>query len=194
MNKLSQEISKISICSVVLTVIVLILAGCNANHKKEESATQGAADAFHADNDIAMTVASIADALGVGEALDSLQYDFEGVLTDGQGAPLYTDVQGCPGEWQVDVLNPGMVVIRNVYLGDLMPDNLLDYLISTLGLTDSDRLDPDDFAQGEEDDNLDMKVYGFPGGTLRYESRNAMAANGLEGPFVSIILASDKKP
>lgn len=195
MNKLSQNISMSSSCGInwiAMSVILLILGACEASHKPEGQ-SEVAGDAFHADNDIAMTVASIADALSVGEPLDSVQYDFEGVLTDGQGAPLYTDVQGSPGEWQVDVLNPDMVVIRNVYLGDLMPDNLLEYLVSTLELTDSDRLDPKDFPAGENDDNLDMKLYRFPGGTLRFESRNAMAANGLEGPFVSIIITSDRK-
>ncbi len=67
-----------------------------------------ATEYFHADNDIAMTVRSLADAIKVGEPLDSTEYDFNGVLTDGQGAPLYTDVQGSPGTWIVDVLDKKM--------------------------------------------------------------------------------------
>lgn len=52
---------------------------------------------FHADNDIAMTVRSLVDAVRVGETLLPADYDFVGVLTDGQGTPLYTDVDGAPG-------------------------------------------------------------------------------------------------
>lgn len=152
---------------------------------------QPAPDYFHADNDIAMTVRSLADALKVGEPLDSAEYDFEGVLTDGQGAPLYTDVQGAPGQWVVDVLDPGNVMIRNLYLGDLLPDDLETYLLSTLSLGDSARMDLTPH-EAVDDDETDIEVYDLNGAYLRFEVRSGMAQNGIEGPLLSIVMSTVK--
>ena len=89
---------------------IFMLNSCGQSSKSDVSNTEDseATEYFHADNDIAMTVRSLADAIKVGEPLDSTEYDFNGVLTDGQGAPLYTDVQGSPGTWIVDVLDKKM--------------------------------------------------------------------------------------
>lgn len=147
-------------------------------------------DYFHADNDIAMVVRSLADAIKVGEPLDSTEYDFEGVLTDGQGAPLYTDVQGGPGVWVVDVLDNKNVTIRNLYLGDLLPGDLENYLLHTLGLSVENKLD---FTAHEavDDDETDIVVYDLGGGYLRFEVRAGLASNGLEGPLLTIIMSSE---
>ncbi len=93
---------------------------------------------FHADNDIAMTVSSLVDALRVGEPLDSLDYNFDGILTDGQGTPLYTDIEGNPGEWKVRVNNPEEARISNLHLGDLMTVDLRNYILGALNLNDAD--------------------------------------------------------
>lgn len=115
--------------------IVMSLGSCGkgtAEKSAESDSAAGVAEEYHADNDIAMTVRSIADAICVGEPLDTVDYNFYGVLTDGQGHPLYTDLQGNPGNWDVDVLSPTTAVIRNVDLGDLLPDDLEIYLSSML--------------------------------------------------------------
>lgn len=141
-------------------------------------------DEYHADNDIAMTLRSITDAIRVGEPLDTLDYNFEGVLTDGEGRPLYTDIQGSPGEWIVDVISPTSAVLRNVYLGDLLPDYLETYIAGSLNLSDSNIVETTEF---DDDDDTSLVVYDLDGGFLRIETRSAVAANGLEGPLMSII-------
>ncbi|MDE5674871.1 MAG: hypothetical protein K2I16_07755 [Muribaculaceae bacterium] len=148
------------------------------------------AEDFHADNDIAMTVRSLADAIRVGEPLDSTEYDFEGVLTDGQGTPLYTDVQGAPGIWVVDVLDRKNVTLRNLYLGDLLPDDLEAYLLQALNLSEDRRLL---FTAHEavDEEETSIVVYDFEGGYLRFETRAGIAPNGLEGPLLTIIMSSD---
>lgn len=140
---------------------------------------------YHADNDIAMTVRSITDAISVGEPLDTAEYNFRGVLTDGEGAPLYTDVQGSPGQWIVDVASPGKAVIRNLYLGDLLPDDLREYIADNLDLGEDAVVENKEF---DDDHEAEMTVYRFNGGTLRFEQRAGIASNGLEGPLVSIII------
>lgn len=93
---------------------------------------------FHADNDIAMTVCSLVDAVRVGEPLDSAEYGFEGILTDGQGTPLYTDIEGNPGEWSVKVISADEARISNLHFGDLMTRDLRNYIVGALGLNGAD--------------------------------------------------------
>lgn len=145
---------------------------------------------FHADYDIAMTVRSLADAIKVGEPLDSTEYDFQGVLTDGQGTPLYTDVQGSPGVWVVDVLDHKNVSIRNLYLGDLLPTDLESYILQSLSLEGAE---PVDFTAHDavSDSETQIAVYDFSGGFLRFEIRAGIAPNGLEGPLLTIILSAE---
>lgn len=164
----------------------MVLAACSNSQTKDDhkDTTNLNTEEFHADNDIAMTVRSIVDAIRVGEPLDTAEYNFEGVLTDGEGHPIYTDIQGAPGEWTIDVLTPSTVVLRNVYLGDLLPDYLENYLIQSLGLTEEARIETTEY---DDDDQTSLVVYDFNGGYLRFEVRAAMAQNGLEGPLLSII-------
>lgn len=166
-------------------------SGMNSNDKEVVTPQPiVASEDFHADNDIAMTVRSIADALRVGEPLDSTEYDFEGVLTDGQGTPLYTDVQGGPGIWVVDVLDPKTVTLRNLYLGDLLPTDLESYLLQSLGLTEKHKIL---FTAHEavNEDETNILVYDFDGGYMRFEIRAGIAPNGLEGPLLTIIMSAD---
>lgn len=159
-------------------------------------------DEFHADNDIAMTIRSIVDAIKVGEPLDSSLYDFEGILTDGQGTPLYTDIQGSPGLWNIDVIDNRNVVIRNLYLGDLLPADLRTYLLQSLDMatvppfiiTDSIctiAAPSTNLLSGQENEYDEMTVYDFGGGYLCFDIQPGMAPNGLEGPLLSIIMTAD---
>lgn len=176
----------------IASAAIFVYTGC---HKAPlppptDSTDVSETEEFHADNDIAMTILSLADAIKVGEPLDSTQYDFEGVLTDGQGSPLYTDVQGSPGLWQVDVVDNKSAVIRNIFLGDLLPTDLQNYLLSSLGLNDNNRMN---FTSEDADNNdeTEIMVYDFGGGYLRFEVRAGIAPNGLEGPLLSIIMSAD---
>ena len=148
---------------------------------------------FHADNDIAMTVRSLADAIKVGEELDSVEYDFRGVLTDGQGMPLYTDIDGVPGVWDIDVIDKGKVAIRNLYLGDLLPSDLESYLLESLKLTAENRLPlmVDTITNAEK---YAISVYSLSGGYMRYEVMKDTASNGLEGAIVTITLGVSPIP
>lgn len=180
--------------SLIMTALVLIaLTACGDNDKKTVSENIESSDEmeyFHADNDIAMTVRSLADALKVGEPLDSTEYDYEGILTDGQGTPLYTDIQGAPGLWVVDVLDKRNVMIRNLYLGDLLPLDLQTYILQSLRIPENNRLA---FTAHEavDDDETDIAVYQTDGIFLRFEVRAGIAPNGIEGPQLSIIMSAD---
>lgn len=176
---------------IVIVALAPLLQGCGkSKHDTRDADTPPPADEYHADNDIAMTVKSLADALRVGEPLDSAEYDFEGVLTDGQGMPLYTDIQGAPGEWKVNVVNPTKVMVRNLYLGDLLPNALECYLTSALGLSDADHIEVNE-VEVDLDDETSVTEYGFSGGVMRIETRSGIAPNGVEGPLVNIILTSN---
>ncbi len=169
-----------------LIVFVVVVASCGRKDAIRESGKERASEqAFHADADIAMTVRSLADALKVGEPLDSTDYDYEGILTDGQGRPIYTDVQGNPGEWSVDVLTDSSAVIRNVHLGDLLPDDLEEYVVANLGLGKADIVESTEY---DDDDETELDVYDFGGGLIRFEKRKAHAPNGTDAVFVSIVL------
>ena len=172
----------------IVMLLLIIATGCGGN--KADSSSDSIAPEektdyiYHADNDIAMTVRSLVDAIKVDEPLDTIDYNFEGILTDGQGHPLYTDLQGAPGEWEVDVLSPTSAVIRNLNLGDLLPDYLRAYLVQSLELSEENMVETSEF---DDDDQTSVDVFDFQGGFLRFETRSAVAPNGLEGAYMSII-------
>ncbi|MDE6006292.1 MAG: hypothetical protein K2G67_01930 [Muribaculaceae bacterium] len=172
--------------------IGLAVCACSENggNAGDDSASSLSAEQeeFHADNDIAMTVRSIVDAIRVGENLDTADYNFNGVLTDGIGRPLYSTLQGHPGMWDVDVLSSSMAVIRNQEIGDLLPEDLESYIISNLNLTDADLIDSLEYhgAMGAE-----TSVYDFGGGFLRLDTRTESSASGLEGALVRITASRD---
>lgn len=170
---------------------LLVVSACR-NEKKENN-PENESDFpvyFHADNDIAMTIRSLVDALRVGEPIDSVDYDFTGILTDGQGAPLYTDLQGSPGVWIVDVLDTNNVSIKNVELGDLLPGHLTNYILESLDLPEECEIafQADDAVNG---DDTEISIFDFGGGYLRFETRHGEAPNGLQGPYITIILSSE---
>lgn len=108
--------------------------GKDAAGKDSDSMFSASQQDFHADNDIAMTLGSIADAIRVGEPLDSATYSYTGVLTDGVGRPLYTDVDGTPGAWNVNVVSANDAVISTTDVGDLPAAELEKYVVTSLGL------------------------------------------------------------
>jgi len=171
--------------AITLTICAMI-AGCDNQQKNASRVATTPQEEYHADNDIAMTVKSIADAISVGEPLDS-NYNYEGILTDGQGTPLYTDLHGTPGAWRVDVIGDSEAVVRNLYLGDLLQNDLEAYIVTSLSLNEQPA--PTD----EEYDNQDilLRRYAFNGGTITFETRYGMAPNGMEGPILKIIIRSD---
>lgn len=180
-----------------LTAAILLLVpsgGCNRQSRNEaitdsDSVATAPAEYYHADNDIAMTVRSLVDALSIGERLDSANYDFKGVLTDGQGRPLYTDITGTPGIWEVDVTSPTSAVIRNTNIGDLLPWDLEHYLVQTLNLDESDMIPPSPEVPADAD--IHRVEYDFGSGYLRIETRKVIA-DGMEGALMNITTA--KKP
>lgn len=168
-------------------LLCMILQACGPNNKQESSQADNAKEEYHADNDIAMTVRSIADAIRVGEPLDTGEYNFRGVLTDGQGHPLYTDISGVPGNWEVKVLCDSIVEIRNTQIGDLMPDDLESYLAYTLGLSERDVITD---VSLHDSDHTELVSYDIGHGEMHIETRRAIAPNGLEGSDVRIRLSA----
>lgn len=182
----------------ILISASLLISSCGRGNKTESEETRESLvdstmsfsqdDNYHADNDIAMTIRSIADAINQGEQLDSIDYNFEGVLTDGTGHPLYTDVQGAPGAWSIKVKSPVAVAIKNLYLGDLLPEALETYVTQSLGLDNSNIVDTSKFRK----DDLDkLVIYHFNGGYLIFETRTALTPTGKEGPLITIIATSN---
>ena len=191
---ISNHLTANRLLTQVALIAILLSASCASKPASGDSDTAataaGVAEHYHADNDIAMTVRSIADAIKVGEPLDSTEYDFNGVLTDGQGSPLYTDVQGAPGQWVVDVLDNKNAYIKNVYLGDLLTNDLQAYLLQSLHLTDEQKID---FTVHEalDDDETEITIYDFGSGFVRFETRAGIAPNGLEGPLLTIVMSAE---
>lgn len=168
----------------MVAMVCIMAIGCsrsnpNARAPKEE---------YHADNDIAMIVRSVSDAFAVDEPLAEADYLFEGVLTDGAGMPLYTDIMGSPGQWKVEVVSENELRMHNLYLGDLLPENLQQYLVQTLELAEPERSGKVTDAEGNE---MEVSEYDIPGGVMRIETGEATAANGVTGPLMSISIRKE---
>lgn len=184
----SDSLSKSLLFSAALMLPALYSCGNKSERHADTPATAVAPEEFHADNDIAMTLASITDALRVKEPLDTNEYNFNGILTDGQGHPLYTSTRGLPGEWDVDVITPSSVVIRNEDIGDLLSDDLQSYITNSLGITSHDII----YSRTADDDHEpDITVYDANGCYLRIETRQSTASNGIEGPLMRILATTE---
>lgn len=175
--------------------IALLATACTSNNQKSDDSVKDSVNttatqpAFHADNDIAMIILSMVDAIKVGEKLDSMRYNNkEQVLTDGQGTPLYMDIQDAPGAWNIKIISPQHAIISNLYLGDLTPEFLQQYITSTLKLDSTmivkDRLETDDESR--------LVVYDFSGGYIGFDSKQTKAKNGKDGPLMHIIISADE--
>lgn len=158
-----------------------------------DTAGQEDEEYYQADNDIAMTVRSMADAINVGEPLDSTDYNFSGVFTDGMGSPLFTDFEGLPGQWEVDVLGPREVRIRNIGVGDLFPDSLVQYLAQTLSGDESEEIGLKEVEVYDEGDAR-VEEYSYGHTRLRIETRPELLPTGEVGPKLEITLRADSLP
>ncbi len=171
----------------MISVMLIVLISCgNKTTNISYESTMTEEDHFHADNDIAMTVCSIVDAVRVGERLDSADYDFDGILTDGQGTPLYTDLGGNPGLWQVRVVSADEAHISNLHLGDLMTDDLRNYILGALNLNNADLVTA---YINPADDQEFIWLYDIGDVNVSFSETAANAASDLEGSFMSISIS-----
>lgn len=169
---------------------VMVSASCgNKTHTDEYEDVAQEESLFHADNDIAMTVRSLVDAVRVGETLAPADYDFEGILTDGGGTPLYTDVEGSPGEWSVKVLGDDEAAISNRYLGDLMDDDLRAYILAALNLNEADLVSA--YHNPEREEEI---IYHYDTGEIdiNFSILPATSPSGLEGSLMTIRISKRK--
>ncbi len=188
-------------CICVLTGIGLI----SCTQKEEKPVAKPVKKAVKTDTvsapkydyiDIAMYTRSLVDALKMGEQLDSVNYDFTGILTDGKGVPLYTSFKGGPGVWRVHVLSPSSVMMANTELGDLLAEDLRIYLADQLGLTDADVIDAgiavqDDMTQAViyRKGNLLMQL------TMKPENvSDAKGSNATEAVWMTVTLKKADEP
>lgn len=143
--------------------------------------------------DIGLTIRGVVDALGVGEPIDSTDYNFSGVLTDGTGMPLFTDYEGVPGQWRVDVTSPHEVRISTVGTGDLLPASLVRYLAKTLHESpDSDNELREVDIRDEGDKRIEQYVYGRV--AVLVETEPQTLPTGEVGPSVQITIRPDTVP
>lgn len=177
---------RVLVKSALILAAIAMMVSCGNRASKEADGADTSTEVteeFHADNDIAMTVRSVVDAIRVGEAMDTTDYNFDGVLTDGRGQAIYSNMHGLPGRWDVDVISPSYVSIRNVDLGDLITDDLESYILSSLNLDDTALVDS---LSRKVEQGSDRKVYDFDGGLLQFEVHTTTAPNGMEAPLMLI--------
>lgn len=181
---------KLVIFAAVGCVLAAGLVACgNGNRKTADSAADTAKVAppqpkFHADNDIAMVVRSLVDAVEVGEKLDSTVYNYRGVLTDGQGKPIYLDTETNPGLWEVKVQSAGRATLANVSDGDMRAAELAQYVVSCLPFGE-ERL-TSAHVQGLAGD---CRVYALKKGRLTF---TGPAPEGLDGCRVIIEVSGEQ--
>lgn len=175
----------------MLLIICALCASCSSSGRENAAdSTPRNADYQHADNDIAMTIRSIMDAMRVDQPLDSSEYNFRGILTNGSGMPLYTDIQGAPGQWEVEVITPTKARVKNLYLGDLVPEELTQYILMSLQIPDSlvvTEGSPVNMPDAE------MAIYDFGPGRIIFETLTAKTESGSSGPLINILLMKKHK-
>lgn len=167
-------------------MLLLTTPGCGRTATRSDSDTTVKTDTvaesspFHADNDIAMVIGSLTDALRVGEPFDSAAYSYTGLLTDGTGAPLYFDAHGNPGIWSITIENPATAVIANTSDGDLVANDVAAYLISCLHI-------PSDSVRHTHDRRFEYETYPVDNGTMTFAAPTSSA--GMKGCRITITVA-----
>ncbi|MCM1320148.1 MAG: hypothetical protein NC217_07165 [Muribaculaceae bacterium] len=171
------------------------LSGQSDTFVSDKGLASSDAEVFHASNDIAMRVRSVAAALNEGEAIDSTDYNFSGVLTDGMGAPIFTDFEGLPGQWEVDVVNSKEVKIRNIGTGDLMPGSLMEYVTSSINsVAEQDETPELQMVGHYEEGDASIEKYTYGHTTVQVETRPQTLPTGEVGPKLEITLRYDTIP
>ena len=174
----------IAACAVSAPALLVAVSACgNQKVVADNDSLPQHYESFHADNDIAMTVRSLVDAVRVGEQLDSAIYNFTGILTDGQGTPLYTDVEGAPGEWSVRVESTDDACIRNLYVGDLMSDDLQSYILNSLNLNNADLVTA--YANPDNEEEI-IRLFDIGDVKISFATAPAMTSSGLQGSLMTI--------
>jgi len=174
-------------------IAAALLISCNAQPEKtatEDSSADVEPEAYVADHDIAMTVSSIADAISVGEQLAPSDYDYTGIFTDGRGTPIYTDIDGAPGEWTVKVQDQKTAIISNNNGGDLLPQSLIKYVISNTRIDAANRKEQDNADVIQYDDVL-SEVYKFEGGEISFDTDMEEFDDGQEYYRMTITVRAD---
>lgn len=185
---MSRTLAFIALAFVLAACSREVACGGDDSASSDSVSLSGGEQAFVPDNDIGMTVRSMAETINMGEPLDSAAYDFEGVLTDGIGAPLFTDMSGMPGQWEVDVLDSLSVRIRNLNAGDLQPLQLVEYLAANLEEGDAPLVLE---AEGDRGD-VHYVRYRYGRTSMHVETRpEPVAATGMVSPRMEIVLAAD---
>lgn len=178
---LSDSLHVKLISPLFILAMTSLFYSCSGENKNTEGDSTGES-VFHADDDIAMVMQSIADAIKVGEPLTPQDYNFTGVLTDGTGRPLYTDMDGMPGEWTIEVSDSTTATVRNIKIGDLAAQDLEYYISSAL------QIDPETVYEGRNFNGRRQIIYSIPGGYLAMTSKTDTLSNGLTGDKISIVI------
>lgn len=150
-NKTQSKFALAACC-----LILSLLTSCSKGKDKQEDTSTTIEEEYIAEHDIAMTVSSLADAISVGETLSPTDYDYKGVLTDGSGMPIYTDINGTPGEWIVEIKDKYTASIQNTNGGDLIPASVVQYIISNTRIDAANRQ-----IKNEETDEFSEEIYLF---------------------------------
>lgn len=137
---------------------------------------------FHASNDILNHLSSIIDTFRVGDEISAADYDWTGILTDGEGKPLYTDHDMNPGEWEIKVLDPDRVCLRSLHKGDLAMNDLTAYLVEGLGLSPENQMP----QESDASDGVIFEAYSFGPGIISFEIHPEKSPLGEEGPFYAV--------
>lgn len=171
----------------MVSVMLIVLVSCGNKTAPASFETDKPEETqFHADNDIAMTVCSLVDAVRVGENLDSIDYNFDGILTDGQGTPLYTDLEGNPGQWKVRVVNEKEARISNLHLGDLMTADLRNYILGALNLNNADLVTA---YVNPLDDKEFIWLYDIGDSNVSFAELQTKTPSGIEGLIMTISIS-----
>lgn len=172
----------------IYSLLSTFLGSCGHTGQNSAADTQTAqTETFHADNDVAMVIRSVADAIRVGENLYADNYNYTGVLTDGTGRPLYSDLNGLPGIWRVEVADSTHVTVSNTSVGDLAASDLATYVSDALG----PGTNPPERRLDVSGHTVDL--YHYDWGDMAYEVRNDTTTGGIVGNMVTITLINSKQ-
>lgn len=169
-------------------------SGVNTDSSPQQASSPDP-EPFHTSYDIAMRVRSVAAAINEGESIDSTDYNFSGVLTDGMGAPIFTDFEGMPGQWEVDVINSKEVKIRNIGTGDLIPGSLMEYVTASINSSAAGDDDPElRMVNKYESGDTTIEKYTYGHTEIEVETCPETLPTGEVGPRLEITLRYDTIP